>query len=94
MEEFGIRVKITLIRREMTGSDLCSNQISLCPLSFEIRRSGWHLKVWVGREEVILHLWPIYISHKFLDAAAAAVLGSTILWEVLLRMRASKVVQW
>ena len=52
------------------------------------------MKVWVGREEVILHLWPIYISHKFLDAAAAAVLGSTILWEVLLRMRASKVVQW
>ena len=51
-------------------------------------------KVWVGREEVILHLWPICISHKFLDAAAAAVLGSTILWEVLLRMRASKVVQW
>ena len=72
----------------------CRQRAGPCPLSFEIRRSGWHLKVWVGREEVILHLWPIYISHKFLDAAAAAVLGSTILWEVLLRMRASKVVQW
>lgn len=41
-----------------------------CPLSFEIRRPGWHLR--------------IYISHKFPDAAAAAVLGSIILWEVLL----------
>ena len=40
-----------------------------CPLSFEIRRSGWHLR--------------IYISHKFPDAAAAAVLGSIILWEVM-----------
>ena len=40
MEEFGIRVKITLIRREMTGSDLCSNQISLAAL-WILNKTGW-----------------------------------------------------
>ena len=35
-----MRVKITLIRREMTGSDLCSNQISLAAL-WRLNKTGW-----------------------------------------------------
>lgn len=39
----------------------CRQRAGPCPLSFEIRRSGWHLKVWVGREEVILDLWDLQL---------------------------------